>query len=243
MPVSESPFLMSRRAFQRSGAVVLSGLLWAAWGRAQALGLADLSNADASSGVKAALEKGANVALDLLGRPGGFLDNPKVRIPLPGGMDQAAQLMRSFGQGQKVDELVTAMNRAAEAAVPMGKEILLAAVHGMTVSDAKGILTGGAHSVTDFFASKTREPLGQKFLPIVTQATEKVSLAQRYNDFAGRASRFGLVKSEDADLSRYVTGKTLDGLYQVIGEEEQKIRQDPMGAGSEILQKVFGAVH
>jgi len=234
---------LSRRGFQRVGSAALAGLLLAAWGRAQALSLGDLSNADANSGVKAALEKGANVAVDLLGKPGGFLDNPKVRIPLPGGMDQAAQLLRNFGQGQKVDELVTAMNRAAEAAVPMGKEVLLGAVHSMTVSDAKGILTGGEHSVTDFFAAKTREPLGQRFLPIVTQATEKVSLAQRYNDFAGRASKFGLIKSEDADLPHYVTGKTLDGLYLVIGEEEQKIRQDPVGTGSQILAKVFGAVH
>jgi hypothetical protein len=181
-------------------------------------------------------------AVGLLGRTDGFLSNLKVRIPLPGYLDDAAKLMRTLGQGRRVDELETAMNRAAEAAVPQGKEVLLQAVRSMTVTDAKQILTGGETSVTDFFATKTREPLSGRFLPIVTQATERVALAQKYNDFAGRASRYGLLKPQDANLQHYVTGKTLDALYLVIGEEERKIRQDPVGTGSQILQKVFGAL-
>ena len=111
----------------------------------------------------------------------------------------------------------------------------------MSVTDAKKILTGGDTSVTEFFAEKTRAPLGERFLPIVTQSIEKVGLAQQYNAFAGKAASFGLVKKEDANLSQYVTGKTLDGLFTMIGEEEKKIRQDPVGTGSAILQKVFGA--
>jgi hypothetical protein len=204
--------------------------------------LADLTGADASAGVKTALERGAVAAVGLLGRTDGFLSNLKVRIPLPGYLDDAAKLMRTLGQGRRVDELETAMNRAAEAAVPQGKEVLLQAVRSMTVTDAKQILTGGETSVTDFFATKTREPLSGRFLPIVTQATERVALAQKYNDFAGRASRYGLLKPQDANLQQYVTGKTLDALYLVIGEEERKIRQDPVGTGSQILQKVFGAL-
>lgn len=236
------PLGASRRVFHRVGLASLGGLLWGSWQHALALTLADLSNADASAGVKAALEKGALSAVGLLGRADGFLANPKVRIPLPGYLDDAAKLMRTFGQGKRVDELETAMNRAAEAAVPAGKEVLVQAVRGMTVTDAKNILTGGETSVTDFFAGKTREPLTGRFLPIVTRATDKVALAQKYNDFAGRASRYGLVKPGDANLQQYVTGKTLDGLFLMIGEEERKIRQDPVGAGSQILQKVFGAL-
>jgi hypothetical protein len=135
-----------------------------------------------------------------------------------------------------------AFTRAAEAAVPMGRDLLVKAVREMTVTDAKNILTGGETSVTNFFASKTREPLTGRFLPIVSKATEKVSLAQKYNDFAGKAARYGLVREQDANLQQYVTGKTLDGLYLVIGEEEKKIRQDPVGTGSQILKKVFGAL-
>ncbi len=230
----------TRRGFHQAGFGLL--LTLAAWRQARALTLADLSGADASAGMKAALERGALAAVGLLGRSDGFLGNPKVRIPLPGYLDDAAKLMRTFGQGKRVDELETAMNRAAEAAVPMGRDLLVKAVRDMTVTDAKNILTGGDTSVTDFFAGKTREPLTTRFLPIVTQATEKVALAQKYNDFAGRAARYGLVRENDANLQQYVTGKTLDGLYLVIGEEEKKIRQDPVGTGSQILQKVFGSL-
>jgi len=232
--------MSSRRAFiHRASAFGL--LLLAAHQRALAVSLAQLSNADAASGVKAALARGAEVAVDLLGRTDGFLGNPQVRIGLPGQLEDAAKLMRRFGQGQRIDELVTTINRAAETAVPMGKDLLVGAVQSMSVQDAKNILTGGDTAVTQFFASKTRAPLGERFLPVVTQATDKVGLAQQYNAFAGKAAGFGLLKPEDANLQQYVTGKTLDGLYFMIGEEERKIRKDPVGTGSALLQKVFGA--
>ena len=112
----------------------------------------------------------------------------------------------------------------------------------MTVTDAKNILTGGDTSVTTFFADKTRTPLGQRFLPVVNEATEKVGLTQKYNAFAGKAASFGLLKPEESNLAQYVTGKTLDGLYLMIGEEERRIRQNPAGAGSAIVRKVFGTL-
>ncbi len=233
---------MQRRNFNQAGVSAVGLLLMAAYRQAQALSLGDLSNADASQGLKAALEKGVTAAVSLLGTTDGFLGNPKVRIPLPGYLEDAAKLLKNFGQGKRIDELVTAMNRAAESAVPMGKDLLVGAVRAMNVNDAKNILSGGDTSVTAFFAEKTRAPLGVKFLPIVTQTTEKVGLAQKYNDFAGKAANFGLVKKEDANIQQYVTGKTLDGLYQMIGDEEKKIRQNPVGAGSAIIQKVFGVL-
>jgi hypothetical protein len=134
------------------------------------------------------------------------------------------------------------MNRAAEAAVPMAKDVLLKAVQTMTVQDAKGILSGGDTAVSTFFAEKTRSPLAIKFLPIVTQATSKVGLADKYNQVAGRASELGLLKKEDANIQQYVTGKALDGLYFMISEEEKKIRQNPVAYGSSVLTKVFGAL-
>lgn len=233
---------MQRRKFNHAGASLLSLLVLATYRQAHALSLGDLTNAEASNGLKTALEKGALMAVSLLGRPDGFLGNPKVRIGLPGYLEDASKLLKNFGQGKRIDELVTALNRAAESAVPMGKDLLVGAVRSMNVNDAKNILTGGDTSVTTFFADKTRMPLAIKFLPAVNQATEKVGLANKYNDFAGRAASFGLVKKEDANIGQYVTGRTLDGLYMIIGEEEKKIRRDPVGSGSVILQKVFGAL-
>ncbi len=203
---------------------------------------AGISQADAALGIRSALERGASIAVDLLGKSDGFLGNPKVRIPLPGFLEDAAGLLKMTGQQHRVDELITAMNRAAEAAVPEAKTLLVSAVKSMSVEDATRILTGGDHAATDFFAGKTREPLTTKFLPIVTRATEKVSLADKYNAVAGKAAGLGLVSKEDANVQRYVTRKALDGLYLVIGEEERKIRQDPVGTGSALLQKVFGSL-
>jgi hypothetical protein len=134
------------------------------------------------------------------------------------------------------------MNRAAEAAVPEAKALLVNAVKAMSVEDGRQILTGGDNSATQFFATKTRAPLGVKFLPIVTKATEKVSLADKYNKVAGQAASLGLVGRDDANIQSYITGKALDGLYLVIGEEERKIRKDPIGTGSAILKKVFGSL-
>ncbi len=236
---------MHRRHFNQAGLSAIGALIVAAHQQAHALTLGDLagiSNTDASAGVKTALEKGALAAVALLGRTDGFFGNDKVRIALPGYLNDVAGLLKSLGQGKRVDELILSMNRAAEAAVPMGKNLLVNAVKNMSVMDAKNILTGGDTSVTTFFADKTRAPLGVTFLPIVTKATEKVGLANKYNEFAGKAAGFGLVKKEDANIQQYVTGKSLDGLYLVIGDEEKKIRRDPVGTGSTILKKVFGAL-
>jgi hypothetical protein len=233
---------MKRRQFNSVPLLAFGGFAALALGQAHALTLGDLSSADASKGMKAALEKGALSAVGLLGAKDGFLGNDQVRIPLPGYLNDAAQLLRTFGQAAKVDELVTSMNRAAEAAVPMSKDILLKAVQTMSVTDAKGILSGGNTAVTEFFASKTRPTLATKFLPVVTQATAKVGLADKYNEVAGKASELGLLKKEDANIQQYVTGKTLDGLFFMISEEEKKIRQNPVAYGSAILTKVFGAL-
>ena len=236
---------MQRREFNQASIGAIGALIAATYQQAHALslgGLAGISNQDASAGLKTALEKGALAAVALLGRTDGFFGNDKVRIPLPGYLNDVAGLFKNLGQGKRLDELTLSLNRAAEAAVPMGKTLLVDAVKNMSVSDAKNILTGGDTSVTAFFVDKTRATLSITFLPIVTKATEKVGLLNKYNEFAGKAAGFGLVKKEDANIQQYVTGKSLDGLYLIIGEEEKKIRRDPVGTGSAILKKVFGAM-
>jgi Protein of unknown function (DUF4197) len=199
-----------------------------------------LDESQAASGVRAALERGADSAVSLLGKPGGFLDNPQVRIPLPGALERAASMLRAIGQGHRVDDLVNSMNRAAEQAVPEARPLLVNAVKSMSVDDAVKIVRGGDTSVTDFFAAKTRAPLGEKFLPIVTTETQKVSLAAKYNAVASKGSTFGLIRPEDANVEQYVTRKALDGLYFMIGQEEKKIRADPVATGSALLKAVFG---
>jgi hypothetical protein len=201
-----------------------------------------LSNQDAVSGLKAALEKGSGVAVDLLGRTDGFFGNGAVKIPLPDSLKKYEKLMRSVGMGKHADELVLTMNRAAEAAVPEAKKLFVDSIRKMSVQDAKGILTGGQTAGTEYFRRSTTEQLKAKFLPIVKKATAKVQLAEKYNQYAQKGVQFGLVKKEQANLDDYVTQKALDGLFFMVAEEEKKIRQDPVKAGSDIIRKVFGAL-
>ena len=208
-------------------------------------GLAQLdriTSQEAASGLKAALEKGSAAAVANLGRTDGFFGNPQVKIPLPESMQRTEKLMRRFGMAKQADELILTMNRAAEAAVPEAKQLFIDSVRKMTVQDAKGILQGGDTAGTAYFRRTTEGNLRQRFLPIVQRSTEKVGLAQQYNHYAEKGAALGLVKKEDANLDDYVTQKALDALFLMVGEEEKKIRQDPVGAGTSIIRKVFGAI-
>jgi hypothetical protein len=238
--------LPNRRNFNRDAVQAASGLLLASIGLASrpalALSLSELTQADASKGLKQALENGIAAAIASLGKTDGFFGNSLVKIGLPSQLEEAAKLMRRLGQGGRIDELILSMNRAAEQAVPMAKTLLVNTAKNITVTDAKNILSEGEGSATKFFAEKTRSPLGLQFLPVVNKATEQVGVAEKYNQLAGKLQQFGLMKPQDANIQQYVTHKALDGLYLMMAEQEKKIRQDPIGTGSDILAKVFGAI-
>jgi len=204
--------------------------------------LESISNTDAVAGLREALVKGSQVAVESLGRQDGFFGNGKVKIPLPESAQQIEKLMRSFGMSRQADELILTLNRAAEAAVPEAKALLVDSVRKMSVNDAKGILSGGQDSATQYFKRTTSDQLRTRFLPIVKKATAKVKLAEKYNEYAEKGVRFGVIKKEDANLDDYVTQKALDGLFIMVAEEEAKIRQNPAAAASNILKKVFGAL-
>jgi hypothetical protein len=234
---------MIRKSVFSAGSTIAALLVWASLsGFAHGIALESLSNKDASAGLKKALDQGINQAVGKLGVSGGFLENPTVKIPLPPKLAKAESAMRMLGMGSQADELVVAMNRAAEAAVPEGKALLKQSLRQMTVDDAKRILTGGDDAATQYFKRATYAPLQIKFAPIVERATRNVKLADTYDAVAQKGVALGLVKPEDATLQAYVTQKTLDGLYLMMAEEERAIRKDPLGQGSELLKKVFGAV-
>ena len=227
-----------RRLFQP--VFVLFFTLFAALAQAGALDA--ISSGDASAGVKEALNKGADYAVASLGKNGGFLGNDKVKIPLPGYLQKAESALRMFGMGKQADQLVETMNHAAENAVAVAKPVLAESIKKMSVQDAKGILTGGEDSVTQYFKRTSTDQLTAKFMPIVKKETSKLQLADQYNQFAGKAASAGLVDKKDADIDSYVTQKAMDGLFMMIAEEEKKLRANPVGAGSDLLKKVFGAL-
>jgi hypothetical protein len=230
------------RSFRRStffATAIAIGAAGIAWG----LDLNSLSSTDASAGLKKALDQGIDHAVGALGSVDGFLKNPKVKIDLPPKLAKAEGMMKMLGLGDQVDGLVTAMNRAAEAAVPEGKALLKQALKQMTVQDAKQILTGGEDAATQYFKKVTYAPLKVKFTPIVTRETKKVQLGQRYDAVAQKAVALGVLKPDDASLEGYVTDRALDGLFLIMADEERAIRKDPLGQASSLLKKVFGAVH
>jgi len=226
---------------------VLGLILWSAAslllpGLARAQGLAGISSLDQTTALRSALSQGASAAVSLLGMANGFWNNPQVKIPLPDTLDRLRSPARLLGMGQQFDELHLAINRAAEAAVPQSLQLLQAAIKTMSVQDAQGILSGGQTAATDYFRKATSDDLFKRFLPLVTKATEKVGLAQQYNAIAERGSSLGVVDAKQAKLEPFVTNKTLDGLYFMVGEEERKIRTNPVGAASDVARRVFGAI-
>jgi hypothetical protein len=212
-------------------------------GGAFGVDLNSLSNADASAGLKKALDQGIDLAVGKLGVTDGFLKNPEVKIDLPPKLAKAESMMRMLGVGDQLDQLITSMNRAAEAAVPESKVLLKQALKQMSLEDAKRILTGGDDAATQYFKQATYTPLKAKFAPIIGRTTEKVKLGETYDALAKKAVALGVLKPEDATLQSYVTEKTLDGLFLMMAAEERAIRKDPLGQASSLLKKVFGAVH
>jgi len=216
-----------------------AGLLLSA--SALALSLGDLSQKDATGGLKDTLTQGAQLAVKQLSTPGGFSNNPDVRIELPGNLGKAAKAMKMFGKGEQVDALEASMNKAAEAAVPQAQAILVDAVKNMSVTDAKGILSGGEDSATQYLNKSSREQIRAKFLPIVKQSTDKVGVAQQYNALAKKAP-MGLLGGKSDSVENYVTEQALDGLFKMIAQQEESIRQNPAAAATSLAKKVFGAL-
>jgi hypothetical protein len=227
---------------------------------------ANLPTSDIAAGLKEALAKSTTSAIDSLGRDGGFWNNSKVRIPLPGKLEEAGKLARKLGQGAKVDAFELSMNRAAEKAVPQVAQIFGDAIRKMTLSDARGILSGGDHAATDYFRRVAGPALTARIEPIVAKATDSVGVTQKYKAFtsgsgggalggalgslgslgslgghhAGSDSNGSGGGSSPLNLDDYVTRKTLDGLFTTIGDQEKSIRTNPAARTTDLLKKVFG---
>jgi hypothetical protein len=210
--------------------------------RAAAQSLAELGGAEATAALREVLAQAAASAVETLGRTDGFLGDPRVRIPLPDAVRRVERLLRATGAGPRLDELVVAMNRAAEAAVPEARGMLADAVKSMGIDDAKAILSGGDDAATRYFRERTADGLEAKLQPLVRRETERVNLVQRYDRLAADAVRLRLARQEDVALERHVTRRALDGLYLTIADAERAIRRDPAAAVGRAARRVLAAV-
>jgi Protein of unknown function (DUF4197) len=201
-----------------------------------------VSDNDISAGLKEALGNGVKSAVNSLGKPNGFLLNPRVKIPLPKSLQKLEKGLRIAGQGKSVDAFVASMNNAAEKAVPVAVDVFVDAIRRMSFDDARRILLSGEKdSATQFFRRTSEEALRDKFRPIVEEFTEKTGVTQKYKTMIGKAGFAARLLGEDAtDLDGYVTQKALDGLFLLVADEERKIRENPIRRTSSLLRKVFG---
>ena len=202
----------------------------------------DLTNAEMVTGLKEALDKGTQFAVDELGKPGGFLDNSKVRIPMPDSLAWVESSLRTLGQDELADEFITTMNQAAEQAVPEAAEVFGEAIQNMSVEDAQGILTGPDDAATQYFRDHTESTLTDRMRPIVESATASTGVTSAYKNMMDSAGGLtSMLPGNTTDIDGYVTTRTLDGLFLMIAKEERKIRKNPLARSSELMQKVFSA--
>jgi len=200
-----------------------------------------LDSATVAAGLKEALEVGTGRAVDLTAKTDGFLANELIRIGMPQQLTGMASTLRTLGMGAQVDQLETAMNRGAELAAGEARQVFVDAVKGMTISDAMGILHGGDTAATEYFRGKTESTLASRFQPIVTEKLNEVGLYRTYKPLADTYSSLPLVKTPAVDLEKYVTDKSLDGLFTMLAAEEKRIREDPAARTTELLKKVFAS--
>ena len=215
------------------------------------LSLAGLSQEQMAGGLKEALSQGVKQAVSALGKPDGFLNDLKVKIPMPQSLQKIEKTLRSLGQDKLADDFITTMNRAAEQAVPEAASVLADSVKQMSIADAKSILTGTNNAATEYFRRTSQTNLYARFLPIVKTATEKTGVTGAYKRMtdSSRGGLGGLLERGSAllgrempDLDDYVTHKTLDGLFLKIAEQEKLIRENPVARTTALLQKVFGGI-
>ena len=205
---------------------------------AQAPG-AGLDNSTIASGLKDALSVGTKNAVNLVSKPNGYFGNQAIKILLPDNIQKAAELAGKLGFQKDVDNLILSMNRAAEKAAPKAASYFADAIKQMTIDDARRILSGGDTAATEYFQSKTSSKLHDEFKPGVSESMKQVGVARAYNSMMGKVPSLPFVDKESTDLDHYVTTKALDGLFYMLGQEEQKIRTNPAARTTDLLRKVF----
>lgn len=198
----------------------------------------NLSTDKITAGLKEALKVSTTKAVATTGRPDGFLKNDAIKILLPEKLRTAGRGLRMVGMGPQLDELEIGMNRAAEQATPQAKQIFLNALMSMNIDDARRILSGGDTAATDFFRSKSAADLTEAFKPIVHTSMQNVGVIKQYSQLM--QSPMAAPLGARFDLDGYVVGKTLDGLFYVLGQEEKKIRTNPAAQTTTLLKQVFG---
>lgn len=199
-----------------------------------------LSQEDAAAGLKEALIKGISNGADIVSRLDGYYKNPEIKIPFPAEAKQVESKLRSVGLGKQADDVILSLNRAAEDAATEAKPVFIAAIKGMTFSDAVAIVRGDERAATSYLQRTTTPELISKFTPIIKSSLEKVNATRYWETAMTSYNKIPFVTKVNPNLTEYVTQKAIEGLFMMIAKEELAIRKDPAARTSELLKKVFG---
>jgi hypothetical protein len=205
------------------------------------VGTGELTESEVALGLKEALVKATRESAEMAGENNGFLDRPEIRIPFPEDIQKVEKRLRQIGLGNEVDRFVESMNHGAEKAASQAIPIFERAVKNMTVQDAWSILKGPDDAATAYLHEQTSAELSVAFKPVVRNALNEVNATRYYSDIISTYNKIPLVEKVDPDLENYVTQKALDGLFQLMEQEEKKIRNNPMERTTDLMRRVFSA--
>ena len=203
-------------------------------------GKGGLTEKDAVDGIKEALVKGTGESVALVSKLDGYFLNPEIKIPFPENARAIESKLRAIGLGNKVDEVILTLNRAAEDAAKSAQSIFVSAITGMNISDALQIVRGNNNAATQYLAKTTTPELKAKFNPVIKSSLEKVDATRLWAELITAYNQIPFVTRQNPDLTGYVTDKAISGLFTMIAKEELKIRQNPVARTTELLKKVFG---
>jgi hypothetical protein len=201
---------------------------------------ASLSEDEIALGLKEALKVGTDTSVSLTSKVDGYFKNELIKIVMPEEAEVVENTLRDLGLGFLVDDAIESMNRAAEDAAPLAKDIFVDAITEMTIEDASNILFGDSVAATSYLKSKTSSKLLNLFQPIIKNSLEKVGATKYWKDVIDRYNQIPFITKVNPNLEEHVTNEALDGLFVVVSQEEQSIRKDPVARVNDILQKVFG---
>ena len=198
-----------------------------------------LTQEDAGKGIKEALTKGIEKGVEKVGVTDGYFKNPSIKIPFPENAKTVETKLRSVGLGNKVDDAVLSINRAAENAAIEAKPIFVDAIKQLSFQDAIKIIQSEDNAATEYLNRTTNSALKEKFTPIIKASLEKVSATKYWDDVINSYNKIPFVKKQNPNLEEYVTEKAIKGLFVMIAEEEKQIRDNPTARTTDILKKVF----
>jgi hypothetical protein len=227
----------ARADWLERGADVLEGL--AAEG-----GSGGLSQARIVDGLKQALEVASREVVDRVGQPGGYLRDPRIRIPLPDYLQQVRSSLSMIGMGSLLDDVETRLNRGAEQAAPEARRLFVESIAAMTIEDARGILEGPNDAATQYFRRTMGADLRETFRPIVERELERAGAIRAVQEIAGSLESVPFAPSLGARATDRLVGHgldgALDGLFHYLARQEAAIRTDPAARTTDVLKEVFG---